>query len=168
MQINQSNVGLLFCESRCSVPFTLPSSSSRPLPLLLCGQSVAFPLAELLRIIPAHMNHREVQTLQNTWTGPCGLSRGKEEWGLRNTLNGKEKRKTYLPPKGSFYGQPPGGRLDSRETNILKLGCPKCSPGAICSPLNDSVWPQTTTLEAKCKWTITFLSFRETFSKEKS
>lgn len=56
--------------------FTLQPPSCSPLPLLLSRESLALPAAERLSIVPAHLNHREAQTLQNAWTRSCRLNSG--------------------------------------------------------------------------------------------
>lgn len=45
---------------------TLQAAACSPLPLLLCGQPLALPDTVGLSIIPAHLNHREVQLLTDS------------------------------------------------------------------------------------------------------
>lgn len=67
--------------------YTLQSTPCSPLPLLLCRQSLSFPLTKGLSIIPAHVNDREFQALPNSRTRSCRLgSRGS------NQLNAESKR----------------------------------------------------------------------------
>lgn len=96
-----------------------------PLPLLLGRQSLALPLAEGLSIIPAHLNHREVQALPDAWARSCRLSsRGSREWEedddgmLRNIPKIGIQGKTHLSPKHPFYRQPPRSGLAGKDEKI--------------------------------------------------
>lgn len=53
---------------------TLQPPSCCPLPLLLRGKPLALPQTEGLSIIPAHLDHWEVQTLPNAWARSCRLN----------------------------------------------------------------------------------------------
>lgn len=101
---------------------TLQPSTCSPLPLLLSGQSLVLPLAEGPSVIPAHLNHREAQTLPNAWTRSCRLNgRGSKQWKAGNEgmlgVNKKHKRRKWphLSPKRPLYRQPPRSRLDGKD-----------------------------------------------------